>query len=226
MASDRFGQPLEQRIRQWLGDAGDEHDVALIINEVIQPMDFAISSIGVKKGHLRELETWKALFQRNQVEDLVYGLLLVRRHSRAGQKPFTARRMKSPQTSRACVAWMFDWEAAAAQPDRGEMLLAGRPVASPVAELVVRHQSRDGDLQPLDYTFRTQYPFDASLKCPSWTAYLFSRCDGKRTGAELFAELKPNLPAQGGQEEFLRGLSALISGGFLEIEPFRLPAAG
>jgi methylase of polypeptide subunit release factors len=224
MAADRRGQPLEHRVRQWLGDAGGGHDVAIVVDEIIQPLTYATEIIGANKGHLRELEQWRDLFQRHQVERLVYGALVVRRHAQAGQAPFTVRRMRSPQTTRACVDWMLAWEAAAAQPDRDQMLLASRPMASPRAELVVRHQSRDGELRPLDYTFRTQHPFDASVKCPSWAAYLFSRCDGRRTGADLFAEVRPNLPAEGGKEEFMKGLSTLISNGFVEIEPFRIPS--
>lgn len=219
MASDRSGQPLEQRVRQWLGDSGDAHDVAVIVDELIQPMTYAMGIISSDKGHLRDLEHWRALFLRHEIEGLVYGSLMVRRHTQTGQKPFTIRRVRSPETTRAAVDWMLYWESAAAQPDRDQLLLASCPVASPRVELVVRHHSRDGDLRPLDYTFRTLYPFDTTLKCPSWAAYLFSRCDGRRTGAELLAEL-PNLPA----EEFLKGVSALISGGFLEIEPFRIPA--
>jgi hypothetical protein len=219
------GQSIEQRIRKWLGDASEQHDVAVIVDEYIEPVSYAISNISANKGHLRELELWRAMFKRHQIERLIYGVLMFRRHARTGQVPFTSRRVRSPRTNRASVEWMFAWESAAARPDRDDLLLSSRPVASPAAELVVRHQAVEGDLRPLDYTFRTQYPFDASLKAPSWAAYLFSRCDGGRTGAELFEEVEPNLSSEGGRGEFLQGLAALIAGGFVEIEPFRIPRA-
>jgi hypothetical protein len=106
------------------------------------------------------------------------------------------------------------------------MLLDARPAASSRAELQVRHQFRGGELQPVEYTLRTEHPFAATLNCKAWLAYLFSRVNGQRTGAELFAEIAPKLPAGAGRDHFLDALTVLADGGFIELEGFRPPEEG
>jgi hypothetical protein len=56
-------------------------------------------------------------------------------------------------------------------------------------------------------------------------AYLLPRCDGKATARELLAWLKDNelVAANEPGEEFADYLRVLISGGFVEIDGFRLP---
>ena len=138
--------------------------------------------------------------------------------------------MRSEGTNRGAMEWLFRWEAEAAQPSRSALLMAAKPRATATAELHALHQFRNGSLTPVEYALRTSYPFDTTLTCRAWMAFLFSRCDGTRTGAELFSETAPSLaalkiPRDGEKEHFLDGLSALISGGFVEIEGFTLPAA-
>ncbi len=225
VATDREEEPLEQRVRGWLGEQNSEFDVAVLIDEYLEPMTYAAGTIASGPSAPGELTHYQELFARLRVERIVYGAVFVRRHPRPGMTPFTTRRARSPQTTRPAIAWMLDWASAAAQPGRNALLLEARPQPSPHAELDVRHRVRDGSLKPVDYTFRTASPFDTVLNCRSWMAYLFSRCDGQRTGAELFAEVASHLPEGAGQKHFLDALSALISGGFLEIDGFRPPAS-
>jgi hypothetical protein len=164
-----------------------------------------------------------------KIERFIYGGITVRRHLTAGQQSFTVRRTRSAATDRRAMEWLLSWETTAAQPARSARLMAAKPRAAAAAELHVRHGFREGSLAPLEYALRTVYPFDATLSSRAWVAFLFARCDGARTAAELFAETAPNLagltlPPGGEQEHFLDGLSALISGGFVEIDGFTLPA--
>jgi methylase of polypeptide subunit release factors len=225
LMSDRAGEPAEQRVRQWLGEAGRDCDVAVLPEETIEPLEYAVQRIRSGKSFWQDVDHWRALFARYRIEQLIYGCFVVRRHGEPGRNPFTVRRMRSKRTSRAAVDWMLAWESAAAQPESAAMLFESRPAAASGAELVVRHQMEEGDLRPVEYTLKAAYPFEASFSCPAALAFLFSRCNGSRTGAELYAELAPKLPAAHGQDLFLRGLASLVSGGFVEIEAFRLPAA-
>jgi SAM-dependent methyltransferase len=228
-ASDRRGAALEQRVREMLGLAGapgaDDFDVAILVEETQAPDAYAIASIVANKAHPRELARWRELFARLEMEKVVYGGILIRRHPRAGLLPFTLRRLRSAHTTRDAADWLLQWESIAAQPAmREELLFQARPAPAPGAELHVRHRFRDGELAPVEYAFRSLHPFDATLPAPAWLAYVFSRCDGKRTGAELFAEVAARLPAEAPRVRFSEGLGALVSGGFLEIEGFRPPA--
>ncbi len=224
VATDRTGEPLEHRVRGWLGEHNSEFDVAVMIDEYLEPLTYAAGIINNGPSAPRELAYMRELFTRLRIERIAYGAVFVRRHPRPGLAPFTVRRVRSPQTTRPAIAWMLDWEAAAAQPERDALLLEARPQPSPHAELDVRHRVREGSLKPVDYTFRTSRPFDSVLNCRSWMAYLFSRCDGRRTGAEVFSEVASHLPDGADQKRFLDALAALISGGFLEIDGFRPPA--
>jgi SAM-dependent methyltransferase len=218
MASDRTGAPLEQRARAMLGPDSKDFDVAILSDDQSDPENYAMSMIVNSTDPAPELAAWRERFARLAVEQLVYGGIFVRRHSEAGQMPFTVRRKRSPETDRPAIEWMLRWENVASQPEREVVLMQAKPSASTRAELTVRHRFQDGGLQPVEYAFSVGHPFQTVLTCRSWLAYLFSRCDGTRTGADLFEELAPHLPTDGAREAFLNALSALISGGFVEID--------
>lgn len=229
MISDREGESAEQRMRGWLGEASASHDIAVLVHELIPPQTYATDVIASRKGHLRELSQWRALFSRHRIRQFVYGNFMIRRHTpedqEIGRPPFTVRRMRTEATGRRAVDWMLAWESYLARGDSGAILsLVPNPAVR--AELLVTHSARDGTLQPTEYRFQTRYPFQASLTCKPWLAYLFSRCDGRRTAAELYAEVREHLPSGAGQQHFVDALCALISGGFLEVPGFRLPAEG
>ncbi len=226
--TDRIGAPLEQRMRQWLGERHAEFDCAVLVREPIETDQYAIATIAATKGHLREMKDWRERFARLRVERLTYGDLWVQRHRYPGQAAFTLRRTRSAETTSAAVDWMLAWESAAAQAKRNALLLESRARANSRAELRVRHKMADGKLDPVEYSLYTLAPFDTVMTCKPWVAFLFSRCNGTRTGAELLAELSKNLPAglnaEQFPEHFLDGLSAMISGGFVDVDGFRLPA--
>lgn len=213
VASDREGELLEQRARRWLGDRHAEFDIATVVEQYVEPLSYAAEAVTGGGSPAGAMIEWRERFARHRIERLVYGALYLRRHARSGTLPFTSRRMRSAETTTAAVESMMQWESAAAQPDRDAVLLASRPRPSEAAELGVAHRFREGALQPMEYTLRARFPFDATMQCRAWVARLFSRCDGKRTGVELLAEAKVD------REPFCHALAALISGGFVEIEP-------
>jgi len=229
-ALDLQGAPLEQRVRVMLGDGQADCDVAVLVDEPSDPEAFAVATTAVRGEKPPQLQQWRKRLAAMKIERFIYGGIKVERHLTSGQRAFTVRRTRSLGTSSRVMEWLFNWEAAAAQPTRSHLLMDAKPRATPAAELHVRHQFREGSLAPMEYVLRTAYPFDTALSCRAWMAFLFSRCDGTRNGAELFGETAPNLaglklPPGSEQEHFLDGLSALISGGFVEIEGFKLPAA-
>jgi methylase of polypeptide subunit release factors len=217
MASDRTNAPLEQRVRGMLGPDSQEFDVAILSDDQSDPENYAMATLISGPDPARELTSWRGRFVQLGIEQLVYGGILVRRRTVNGQLPFTVRRKRSSETDHAAIEWMLRWENAAAQSGRDAILMETKPTASDRAVLTVRHRMRDGSLQPIEYAFSTNYPFESVLRCRSWLAYLFSRCNGNRTGAELYKELASHLPAENARETFLSALAALISGGFVEI---------
>jgi SAM-dependent methyltransferase len=222
-ALDLKGAPLEQRVRGMLGEQQSECDVAVLVEEPSDPETFAIATVAARSEPPSQLAVWRTRIRDMNVEQFIYGGILVRRHRAAEARPFTVRRRTSAQTSRQAQEWLLQWEAAAAQPSISTVLLDSRPRPRAEAELHVRHSFRDGALTPAEYRLRATYPFDAALSAPAWLAFLFSKCDGSRTGAELFELVRPSLPAGKEPVHFLIGLSALISGGFVELDAFPIP---
>ena len=89
----------------------------------------------------------------------------------------------------------------------------------------VTHRLQGGELAPQDFRLETNYPFTVECSIQPWAAYVLPRCDGKTTAREHLAWLKENelVAANEPEEELADYLRVLISGGFIEIDGFRLP---
>jgi hypothetical protein len=100
-------------------------------------------------------------------------------------------------------------------------------LATPGIEILVRHILRDGEISQESFTLTLEHPFAMDCKVQPWMAALLPLCDGKTTVAELFETAKQNgwIVPETPPEEFCRLLATLISGGFLQVEGFKLPAA-
>jgi methylase of polypeptide subunit release factors len=214
MASDRDGQPLETRIREWLGPQHKEFDVAVVVRTVLEPREFAFSSLVRSKNGGEQARKWKELFEARHITSLVYAMAMVQRQA-AGREPFTVRRQTGPKTSRREHEWLLEWETQAAS--GAEVLLSMPLKTSPDCELRVLNRMGADDWDAVAYSLATSYPFNMEMKTDPWVAYLLTRCDGSRTGMELFEELKhvhaihPDTAAS----DFADVLKTLVSGGFL-----------
>jgi hypothetical protein len=73
------------------------------------------------------------------------------------------------------------------------------------------------DWDAIAYSLATTYPFKMEMKTDPWIAYLLTRCDGTKTGADLFEELKRDhaIHADTPASDFADVLRTLVSGGFL-----------
>jgi hypothetical protein len=119
------------------------------------------------------------------------------------------------------------WEEQMQMEDATQMLLRAKPVANPGIEILVRHILRDGEISQESFTLTIEQPFATDCKVQPWMAALLPRCDGKTPVADLFelAKRKDWIVPDTPPEEFCRLLATLISGGFLQTEEVKLPAA-
>ena len=90
MASDRTGEPYEQRIRKWLGRQQAEFDVVVITLQIHEPKDFLGRQLNVIKRDPGDVGFWMEMWEANKTEFLVYSWVLVRRHD-GRRPPVTAR---------------------------------------------------------------------------------------------------------------------------------------
>jgi SAM-dependent methyltransferase len=222
---DRKGEGFEGRIRGWLGTDAPQFDIFLFERRLFDPAQIAHQQAARTRGGLAEVELWKELFDQYEVERIFYGPFVVEKKAAAGE-PVTVRRRKGPRLGSAEIEWLRAWGTAAAHPEMLRRLLDSRPVTARGLELRVVHRMHDGELAPQRFTLQTEYPFDVECPIQPWAAYLIGHCDGKTTGRQLLQFLKENqfLAADEPEEQFADFLRDMVSGGFLEIEGFPLPA--
>ncbi|HET9320529.1 MAG TPA: hypothetical protein VFO27_12170, partial [Bryobacteraceae bacterium] len=221
---DRKGEGFEHRIRNWLAEAAPEFHIFLFERRVIDRDFVAYQQAARSLGGIGQVDEWKALFEKHQVEGLCYGTLVIQRRSGPG-KAVTARRRKGSRLGTAEIEWLRGWETAAADHGILSRILDSRPRAVPSLALRVTHRLSGGELAPQEFLLDTDYPFTADCLIQPWVAYVLPRCDGKTPARELLGWLKQNelVAANEPEEEFADYLRVLISGGFLEIDGFHLP---
>jgi SAM-dependent methyltransferase len=226
LGTERPGHSFENRIREWLGEQHREFDVAVFAIQNLEPRQFALEETVSKNGGREQFAQWERLFAKNDVRELVIGIVIVQRC--AEHRPaFTVRRTISGGTPAAVLEWTMSWEAELQREGAIPRLLQAKLLATPGTEIVVRHILRDGEISAENFTLSLEKPFAMDCKVQPWMALLLPRCDGKTSVADLFAMAKqngwivPDTPA----EEFCRLLATFISGGFLQTEELRLPVA-
>jgi hypothetical protein len=107
-----------------------------------------------------------------------------------------------------------------------DMLLQARPRAGKHASLRVEHRLADGEWQPQFYRLESVYPFSVTMRVEPWAAHLLTIADGSLTTRELLDRLisAGGLPASAEPAEFARIIAAMVFGGLLEVDEYRLPA--
>jgi methylase of polypeptide subunit release factors len=226
LGTARPGMNFENRIREWLGEKHQEFDVGLFALQIFEPRQFAIEETINKNGGREQFAQWEKLFMKNAVRELVLGIVVIQRI--VGRRPaFTIRRTIRGGTPLSALEWAMRWEEQMQMADAEQMLLRTKPAANPGTEILVRHVLRDGQISQESFTLTIEQPFATDCKVQPWMAALLPHCDGKTTVADLFELAKQNgwIVPETPAEEFCRLLATLISGGFLQTEEFKLPAA-
>ncbi len=226
LGTDREGAQFEQRLRGWLGDAESEFDIAVFVSKNLEPVRFATDSAIRRSAGQAEMNEWKALFERLHVKEILTGMVVVQRRE-VHRRVFTIRRSLAPNVDSSATENVLRWETEMAASRSLEKIFGAKPIASPRTELIVRHRIEGGDFAPQDFTLTNDYPFLMDCKVQPWMGYLLVRCDGTKTVHDLYGECReagwidPNTPPR----EFVELVGLLVSGGFLSVEEFKLPAA-
>ncbi|MGA2073060.1 MAG: class I SAM-dependent methyltransferase [Terriglobia bacterium] len=222
--SDREDAPLEQRVRAWLGEAQSEFDLLVIVRQDQAPLNTALQYAVKAKGGGRAAQQMRDALKGLGVQNMVYGWLIIQRRDEA-RPVFTVRRSVGRILSRREVAWLLKWETAAVNPAFIDGLADAHPVATPSLELHTVHRMKDGELQPEQFELHTEYPFNVECRVQPWVGFLLPQCDGTSTVRQLHEFCRQNkfIDPETPLAEFTKLLAVFISGGFLEVEEFRLP---
>ncbi|HEY4360181.1 MAG TPA: 50S ribosomal protein L11 methyltransferase [Bryobacteraceae bacterium] len=209
-------EPFEMRLRNWLGPAEEEFDIAFFVNRIFSPSAYVAEAISRNRAGIADAKPWRELFEQLRVKQIARGFLIIQR--KAQSRPvFTVRRQVGPRSGPHEQHWVVDWETSVT---RGvQSLLAVRLRASRDVHMRVEHRLTEDGWAPQSYTIDTEYPFVLEIPVQAWTAHLLALADGSHTAAELLDLLKQqgavhaNTPAP----EFAQVIAQLISGGFLEL---------
>jgi len=222
--SDRDNGPFEERVRGWLGPEESEFDVLVIVRQEQSPMDAALQYAVKSKGG-----SWAAKRMRETLRDLgiksmIYGWIIMQRREEV-RPVFITRRFVGPKSGKDEIAWLLKWETAAAKPGFIDFLAEAYPITAPSLELHTIHRMKEGDLLPEQFSLHTEYPFSVDSRVQPWMGFLLPQCDGKPTVRQLhdFCKQHNFIHPETPLVEFVKILGVLISGGFLEVEGFRLP---
>ncbi|MHB1224950.1 MAG: methyltransferase [Gemmatimonadaceae bacterium] len=222
--TDRVGRPFELRLRGWLGDAAPEFDVFFLPRAAHDPGEYYLRR--AIQGHepWNELEGRYRLFQRLEVEHLVYGSFVVRRRTAAdaGHPPLTVRRRANPVVRGSDVLRLMEHEMAMAAPGLQERLLDLPLLVNPGMEFSLTHALVDGDWVATACHIRLLNEFAVDASVSPWIAALLVRCDGTRPARLILAELReegmaPDEPSV--EDELAPLLLALATKGVLLAPP-------
>jgi methylase of polypeptide subunit release factors len=219
MGSDRGGAPYEQRVREWLGEAQGEFDVAAFPVRVLDPEDFAVRAVIKSEKAAEDVRRFKQLFRSLDVCSMVYAVLLVQRRAEA-RRVFTIRRQLGTGSGQREILKSLEWETQMSMPGAVEQLMGARLRANPGAELRIVHRLVEGGWQPGEHVLLSSCPFSMEARTDAWVPYLLGIADGSRSLSEYMRELQqaeaigPDAPP----DEFARAVAVLVSGGFLSLE--------
>jgi SAM-dependent methyltransferase len=224
MLTDRKGARAEQRIRAMLGQGEGDFDIALVTLQTYQPTDYYLGLALNGRATLDEVAQRHEIFNRLEVEYLVYCSIVVQRRSEA-RTVFTARRQAGLGMGQADIEWLLHWEAAATQADLVQRLIEARPVVASHIRYRLTYGMQGGAWVADECILSTASPFVIDAKCPPWTATLVTRCDGRRSTRHHLNFLKETgaVPQDAPESEFVKLIRALVAGGFLEIAEFAHP---
>lgn len=187
-ATDRKDAPLEQRLREMLGPAASEFDIAVVVTNEFDPTEYYVRLAIAGRGTWAEAEEWHHHFTALGVTKMVYATIAMVRHERS-HAPFTVRRRTGSATGAVELATLVRAAEESASAEALGRLLDSRPVLQPHVTLTSDHAREDGDWAMRSCTLRTEVPFDVRLPCPPSMVSLVGRMNGSQSVRELFDDL-------------------------------------
>jgi hypothetical protein len=226
LVSDRKGSPAEDRLREMLGGAAGEFDVAVVAMEGFRPAEYYSLLLTSKSVTAAAAEAHLAVLERLQARQLIFCWIIIQRTC-GPRRVFTVRRQSGKATSHQEIDWLLRREKAVVERGWAESLLDAKPIASPDAGLHVAHQLGGHGWAPTERSLRTATPFVLTAKCPAWAAKFVGDCDGTTTVRAHLEGLRERgvIPDETSEDVFLASVGVLLAGGFIYIGGLEPPSA-
>lgn len=226
MATDRRGAPLQQRVRQMLGESARDFDVVVATTGASDPREYYANELSLGRMGAEESMAHVRALAALGVERLVVSVIMIRRHGEA-RDGVVVRRQRGPASRFRELDWLLQWQTAAASPGMEERLVDAHPRLSPEVRLHVVSSPGAAGWEARDFMLEADWPFSSTTESNGQVSAFLARCDGRRSMAELLDELKRAgaLADSMTVAEFAGVLKPLIAAGYIEMEAFPLPPA-
>src|SRR5262249_8067288 len=221
---------FENRVRQWLGEAEDGFDVIFALGEERSTKRFARELVGLQRNDYSDIVEWDRIFAEIGAKKLVYGALVVHRHSederKVGVKPLTMR----PKLISSIDGSYFDWAIKRhhrmERTDALKELAQMKPRLSPSLSVKITHIVHEGSLVPWEHLLEGERPFPYITRVDPWVVSVVAEFNGRRSVEGLYnaARDASAFPEGFGLDDFLRMTSMMIERGYLEIDDSTTPS--
>jgi SAM-dependent methyltransferase len=217
--SDRRESPVESRVREMLGPAEGEFDVAVVAINALHPIVHYGGELWKGTATAIEVEPQLAHLRTLGIQGMVLCTVVVQRPE-VPRAVFTTRRVAGPQCDSAAVEWLLRWEEKSTDPHIDRWLAEVAPRSLQQSELLVSHRMAAGGWEPIGLELRTSDPFRHQVACGAWVAEFLHRCDGQRSAISLLESMKAEgvVPAEAPVGEFIEMVRGLAGGGFLQFD--------
>lgn len=219
VASDRRGAPLEERIREMIGEGAGAFDVVVVVARRYHPTEYYIQLAARGRMPFRDAEAHHRLFSELAVEAMVHAHIVVERHD-APRPAVTARRNRGAGRTADAVDRLLAVERLLAGPGARAALLESRPRLASDVRLTTGSTVEEGRWIPREATLSVEEPFPIAAEVPVDAAAMLAMWDGSRTGRERLAEAIAGgvLAEDTRPEAFAELLASLLRSGLLELK--------
>ena len=217
--SDRRDAPVEARVRDMLGPAEREFDVAVVTIKGLHPVVHYGGELWKGTATASEVEPQMAHLRTLGIEQMVLCTVVVQRPAEQ-RSVFTARRAAGSQCDSVAVEQLLRWEEKAVDPGLEAWLAAAAPRATGATGLLVAHRMAAEGWRPSGLWLKTENPFENQVTCGTWVAEFLSRCDGKQPAMSLLESMKNDgtVSSDASVDEFVEMIMGLAAGGFVQFD--------
>jgi hypothetical protein len=222
LATDRVGEPFEQRVRSWLGEHSNEFDIGLHVFTTTDPVKFLSMGLVLKTSNTEDLPAWDKQFAAMKLKRFVSAAFVIQRHD-SPREPFTFRRDKGAGSGPQHFQWLMKLETLLAKNGPATILNTRLKVGEMMLQR--RHVVDEGKWALEKQLLETLQPYPLTWEADSIAVYLLPKLSEPQTGMQLFRALEAEGAFRGGgtPDLFALGLGQLIRGGFIHMEGHEPP---
>ena len=219
VATDRTGAPLEARIREWLGPAGNALDVMMVVMRSSAPEERISEYVseGIMDPAVAERRVAPLLAMG--IERQVYVSMAFRRHE-GFRHPITSRRPLGKRVSPGMLGRMVRWESELADPSQLPTVMSMRLKVTPETTRQTVERLVDGAWAPAARHLTRERPFTVRAEYDPAVSALLSRVDtaGQQTVREHWESMRQDgvLPASVDEYSFATVVRSLAASGILD----------